>query len=99
MDFPEKSVFCRIGGRGIDPGRGHYVVRIEVFAAVDPPEKLIYLDEEGDFQDKIDKLLEEISDTDPREIEDSVYKFFKFDICRSCQREYLKNPLGRHNIQ
>ncbi len=96
MPRDDKSIFCQLCGRRIDLGRGHYIVRMEVFAAEDPPEKLIYLDErEGNFQEKIEQLLKEISETDPKELEESVYKFFKFDLCRSCQREFLKNPLGR----
>ena len=95
MPPDEKPAFCNICGRRVDKGRGHYIVRIEAFAAVDPPEKLIYLDETGNFKEDVTQLLSEIADTDPREIEDSVYKFFKFDLCRSCQKEYLKNPLGR----
>lgn len=95
MSPDEKSVFCTVCGRRVDKGRGHYIVRIEAFAAVDPPEKLVYLDKSGNFKEDINALLTEISETDPREIEDSVYKFFKFDLCRSCHKEYLKNPLGR----
>jgi hypothetical protein len=95
MPSGEKGIFCHMCGRRIEEGKTPYIVRIEVFAAGDPPEKLLYLDENKDFQEEIDKILEEISNTDPQELEDQVYKFFKFYLCRSCQREYIKNPFGR----
>ena len=91
----DTGTFCRLCGRRINEGRGHYVVRIEVFAADEPPEKRVWLAEKGDFKAEIDKLLKRIADTDPKELEDQVYKFFKFDLCRSCQREYIKNPFPR----
>ena len=94
MESAGKTIFCKICGRRVSPNRGHYIVRIEVFASDDPPDKLVYDNEEHDFKKAVDKILAEISETDPQEIEDSVYKFFKFDLCRSCQREYLRNPLG-----
>ena len=49
MADEDKGVFCRLCGRRIDPTKGHYVVRIEVFAADDPPEKRVYFDESKDF--------------------------------------------------
>ena len=81
-------------GRRIDEGKGHYVVRIQVFAADDPPEKRIFLMEGKDFKAEVERLLEEIASTDPRELEEQVYKFFKFDLCRPCQREFIKDPFG-----
>ena len=96
MKSEEKSIFCRLCGRRIDQDKGHYVVRIEVYAAGEPPEKRIYHEDGGDddFQSKVDKLLQEIAETNPLELENGVYKFFKFDLCRLCQREYIKNPLN-----
>jgi len=95
MEQSEKYPFCALCGRRVDQGRGHYILRMEIFAAEDPPEKLIYLDEQREFRESVDRLLAEIAEMDSKEIEESVYKFFKFDLCRSCQHEFLKNPLGR----
>jgi hypothetical protein len=30
---------------------------------------------------------------DPQEVEDSVYKELRFDLCMACQRRYIKAPL------
>ncbi|MBL7191206.1 hypothetical protein ISS30_05880 [bacterium] len=89
----DSGTFCKLCGRRIVQGKGHYIVRIEVFAAGEPPEKLVWLSGKGDFKAEVNHLLQEIAKADPRELEDQVYKFFKFDLCRSCQREYIKNPL------
>ena len=29
------------------------------------------------------------------DLEDQVYKTFRFDLCPSCHEAYLKDPLGR----
>jgi len=95
MDKSNKSVFCKMCGRRIHDNRGHYIVRIEVFASGSPPEKRIFLNGGENFEENVNKLLAEIAETDPQELEDDVYKFFKFDLCRPCQREYIKNPFNR----
>lgn len=91
----EHTVFCKMCGRRIAEGKAHYVVRIQVFAADDPPEKRVFLSDGKDFKEEVARLLDEIAQTDPEELEDGVYKFFKFDLCRPCQRLYIKNPFGQ----
>ncbi len=95
MTKQDKSIFCKMCGRRIGEGKAHYVVRIQVFSADDPPEKKVFLSEGADFKEEVAKLLDEIANTDPAELEDGVYKFFKFDLCRPCQRQYIKNPFGQ----
>ena len=90
----DDNIFCKLCGRRITDGMGHYVVRIEVFAADEAPEKKAHFSGESDFQSEVKKLLDEIAGTDPRELEEGVHKFFKFDLCRPCQREYIKNPIS-----
>ena len=95
MQPTEKQAFCVLCGRRVDQGRGHYILRMEIFAADEPPEKLMQFDDQREFRENVDRLLAEIAQMDSKEIEESVYKFLKFDLCRSCQHEFLKNPLGR----
>ena len=95
MAKKDKDIFCKMCGRRIGEEKAHYVVRIQVFAADDPPEKRVFLSEGKDFKEEVAKLLEEIAKTDPEELEDGVYKFFKFDLCRPCQKVYVKNPFGQ----
>ena len=32
---------------------------------------------------------------DEQELEDQVYKNFRFDLCPECHKKFLKDPLGR----
>ncbi len=45
------------------------------------------------------QLVERMKEKDPREIEATVYKGFKLDLCPSCQRAYIRNPLRFHPEQ
>jgi hypothetical protein len=36
-----------------------------------------------------------MDDMDPEELEDQVYKTFRFDLCPPCHESYLKDPLGK----
>ena len=69
-----------------------YLVRIQVYAAYDPME-LTPDDLAKDHRAEIRKLIERLEDMDPQEVEDSVYKEFRFDLCPACQRRYIKSPL------
>ncbi len=71
-----------------------YVVKVEVYAAYDPME-LTSEDLEEDRTDEIQDLLGEMADTDAEDLEDQVYKTFRFDLCPECHAAYLKDPLGR----
>ena len=71
-----------------------YVVKIEVFAAYDPMELTIE-DLKRDRLKEIRELVRRMSEMDPRELEDQVYKSFTFDLCPECQKKYLKDPLRK----
>ncbi len=69
-----------------------YIARIEVFAAYDPME-IAPSDLRKDRSDEIARLLEQLREADPRELQDQVYKSFQFDLCPACQKKYLADPL------
>lgn len=69
-----------------------YEVRIEVYAAYDPLE-LTPDDLTRDHRAAIRRLLARMEAMDPQELEDSVHKAFRFDLCPACQRRYLRDPL------
>jgi hypothetical protein len=84
---------CDLCGRALlaeEPVR--YEVRIQVYAAYDPLE-LTPDDLSQDHRAEIRALLRQLEDMDPQEVEDSVYKEFRFDLCMACQRRYLRRPL------
>ena len=71
-----------------------HVVKIEVYAAYDPLE-ITEEDLDQDHMEEIGHILSQMEDMDPHELEDEVYKGFRFDLCSSCHKKFLKDPLGR----
>ncbi len=84
---------CDRCGRGLlldAPVR--YEVRIEVKSAYDPLE---LTDEDlARARDELARALEALKDYPAERAQDEVYREFRFDLCATCQREYLKAPLG-----
>jgi hypothetical protein len=70
-----------------------YEVRLEVKSAYDPLE----LSEEDlvDAQAELHKLVEKLKDYSAEQAQDEVYRAFRFDLCATCQKVFLKNPLGK----
>lgn len=73
-----------------DPVR--YIVKIEVYAAYDPME-LTPDDLRRATPEAYRKLLKELEEADPEELEKQVHVAFQFDLCPRCQREYIRSPL------
>ncbi len=80
--------------RILDPQEDlRYVVRLEVYAAMEPIDA-------DDAEDERDNLLEiheilERSEADDSElIGPDVYQKRRFDLCPSCYRKFIKNPLA-----
>ena len=79
--------------RQLDPEHDlRYVVRMEVYAALDP----IDLDEDDDRDDlqEIQDILERLEDASDERIGDDVYQHVRYDLCSECRRKFLHNPLG-----
>ncbi len=86
---------CDICGRSLeanDPAR--YIVRVEAFAAAGPLE-ITEADLKRDHKAEIKRLIDQLKQTSPDEVEDQVYRAFRFDLCGGCHRNYIGNPLGR----
>ena len=69
-----------------------YVVRMEVYAAMDP------VNSDGDDDDhleEIQEILERMEDTDSDRIGDDVYQQLRFDLCPECQKKFLEKPIFR----
>ena len=71
-----------------------YVVDIRVYAAYDAMD-LTAEDLKKDRREEIKRLIEQMKDMDPQELEDQVHKEFRFHLCPACQRQYLRDPLPR----
>ena len=85
---------CDMCGKPMPTGDdSRYVVKMEVFAAYDPME-ITQNDLDDDSMEELDGLLHQMDDMDVNEIEDDVYKSFRFDVCPTCRRKLVRNPLG-----
>jgi hypothetical protein len=86
---------CDKCGKDLPPGTAdRFVVRIEVFAAEGPIE-ITTGDLQKDHQAEIRRTIEQLSRAPLDEVEDKVYRSFRFDLCARCHAEYLRDPLQR----
>jgi hypothetical protein len=69
-----------------------YEVRIEVKSAYDPLE--ITSEDLSDASKKLREAVDAVRGLTEQEAMDEVYKEFRFDLCRTCQKQFLKAPLG-----
>jgi hypothetical protein len=85
---------CDGCGRRLDPECDvRYVIRLEVYASLDPTD--IELDDDRDHLQEIQEILEHLDDAEDPQIGDDVYQQVRFDLCSECRKRFLRNPLGR----
>ncbi len=72
-----------------------YRVKIEVFAAYDPLE-ISKNDLQQNIEGKMEKLIRQMEKMDPEELQDQVHRSFEYDLCPDCQRDFLRDPLGKN---
>ncbi|MEW6025823.1 MAG: hypothetical protein AB1599_00810 [Planctomycetota bacterium] len=75
-----------------------YEMTVEIKSAYDPME-ITGEDLKKDFNDEILELLNKMKHKTQEELEDQVYKLFKFDLCMECQKRILKDPLLREGYK
>ena len=91
--------YCCDGcGKEMKKGDLRYTVRIDVRAAYDELE-IGLSDLVRDYRAEMLALIDRLRHKDPKEIEETVYKGFQFDLCPSCQRAYIRDPLRFHPEQ
>ena len=79
----------------IDPRENlRYVVRMEVYAAMEPVENEDS-DDDRDHLAEIQDILECVDDADSDRIGDDVYQQLRFDLCPECRKKFLSNPIVR----
>lgn len=84
---------CDLCKRLIDPEEDlRYVVKIEVYAALDPVEDA---DDDRDNLLEMHEILERMDDAENGSVGSDVYQALRFDLCPDCRRRFVKNPLGR----
>jgi hypothetical protein len=93
---------CDLCKRLIDPEEDlRYVVKIEVFAAVDPIDGEqggeSPADDDRDHLQEMQEILQRMDETDSDAVGDDVYQQLRFDLCPECRKKFAKNPLGRES--
>ena len=89
---------CDGCGREIPKKALRYTVEIDVRAAYDKLEvSLVEL--VRDHRGELMAIIEKLKSKSPEELEESVYKNIKLDLCPSCQRAFIRNPLRFHPEQ
>ncbi|HLY72726.1 MAG TPA: hypothetical protein VKU80_01295 [Planctomycetota bacterium] len=69
-----------------------YEVRIEVKSAYDPLE---LTDEDlARAAENLKEAVRGVQHLSAQEAMDEVYKEFRFDLCRTCQKRFIQAPLG-----
>ncbi len=75
-----------------------YVVKMEVYAALDLP-SAYDLEDDRDYLQEIQDILASSEDANDPRISDDVYEHLRFDLCPDCRKKFTKNPLGRGHKQ
>jgi hypothetical protein len=74
------------------------VVKIEAFAARDPRE-ITEADLEADHLEAISEILREMEDN-PTAVElAEPTKNFRYDLCYNCHQRFVRDPLGRGQLE
>lgn len=89
---------CDGCGKGLKKHELRYTVKIDVRAAYDELE-IGLADLVKDHDAEIRALLEQLSHRDPKEVEETVYKLIRLDLCPSCQKAFIRSPLRFHQEQ
>lgn len=82
---------CDCCGRAINQAEEtRYVVRIEVYAAVedDPEQALDDMDQLEEIEDLLERLNEE-------EQQEDLFRQVRYDLCAECRERFVRNPLGQ----
>jgi hypothetical protein len=87
---------CDLCGRDLNARDDlRYVVKMEVFAALEPNAADNDEGDDRDHLEEIQEILERLDDLEDPQIGDDVYQQLRFDLCPSCRERFLKSPLGR----
>ena len=93
--MPSEGLVCDVCGKTLLVDEDvRYIVDIRVYAAYDVME-LTAEDLRKDHRAEMRRILEALKDRDAQELQDEVYKDFRFHLCPACQKQYIGDPLRR----
>jgi hypothetical protein len=90
---------CDLCGKDLTvTGEGRYVVKIEAYPGFDPTE-IKEDDLDDDPMEAVAQLLERDETLLAEDLAAELHKGFRFDLCSSCHRKFVKDPLGKDTIR
>ena len=89
---------CDGCGRRMGERDLRYCVTVDVRAAYHDIEVGL-ADLVQDHRAEMLRLIEQMKNRDPRDIEEQVYKKIALDLCPHCQKAFIKDPLHFHPEQ
>jgi hypothetical protein len=92
-----QHISCDHCGKNLEAGETHFVVRIEVFAAHEPP-PLTEEDLDADHMEAVGALLEQMEEDGEEHVVPQTQQR-RYDLCPGCRQRYLRDPLGKENAQ
>lgn len=92
------SYVCDGCGKKLKKGVLRYTVKIDVRAAYDTLEVGL-IDLVRNHEEEIRQILESLETAAQQEVEDSIYKLIELDLCPSCQKAFIRQPLRFHPEQ
>jgi hypothetical protein len=93
-------VTCDLCGKELCAGQDQrYVVKVEVFPALDPS-KMTEADLDEDHMEAVSQLLRDLEDTpDEAGLTEPVTQHLRYDLCPDCRVKFLRDPLGKESAQ
>ncbi len=70
-----------------------YEVKIEVTSAYDPLE--LTAEDLAQAEEELKALIEKLRNYSEKQAQDEVHRRLAFDLCATCQKGFLANPLAR----
>jgi len=93
-----QQFICDGCGKEMTKKSTRYTLKIDVRLARNDIEFTL-LDLFRDHRKELEELIEKCKDKSEEELEETIYKGFEFDLCPSCQRAYIQDPLRFHPEQ
>ncbi len=84
---------CDICGLRLKDQR--FIARIEVYPSFDPDE-ITQDDLDRDNLDEVAGIINNMDMTGDLDLDQDAPKSFRYDLCESCQQQFVKDPLARH---
>ena len=71
-----------------------YVVRMEVYAAMEPSDAIDAEDDRENLEE-LEEIISRNEDADSDRIGEDIYQQMRFDLCSQCRKKFLENPIVR----